>query len=283
MNDKELFEQAAARAEKINKTCKDYELARTSLEALQQDNAVLHIIVESIDKAEEKRFTLTSLTRSSELAIIDHLKSLYSQRIAKCKEIVSEYVPAEKEPEKPKAIMTVADSYANVIKQRAAESTPKTEKESTPKEVLDLIAREEKFPAAFVEKAKKICGHEAPSTAAVKVSNERIEQLRSEGLSVTQIAKLTGMKPNTVTRRILYNENKIDRKAKTEKPDPTPRTLTKDIISDTELEEQYFKFGKTVKEIAQKYGIKPDGLYKRVEAMKAERQNIAKECVSSQQ
>ena len=56
----------------------------------------------------------------------------------------------------------------------------------------------------------------------------------------------------------------------------------KDIISDTELEEQYFKHGKTVKEIAQKYGIKPDGLYKRIEAMKAQRQDIAKECVSSQ-
>lgn len=251
MNERELFEQAAARAEKINKTCKDYELARTSLEALQQDNAVLHIIVEAVDKAEEKRFTLASLARSSELAIIDHLKSLYSQRIDKCKEIVSEYVQAEKELEKSRTIMTVADSYANAIKRRAEE----TQKESEA---------------------------EKPSTAAVKVSNERIEQLHSEGLSVTQIAKLTGMKPNTVTRRILYNENKIDRKAKTEKPDPTPRTLTKDIISDTELEEQYFKFGKTVKEIAQKYGIKPDGLYKRVEAMKAERQNIAKECVSSQ-
>ncbi len=122
-----------------------------------------------------------------------------------------------------------------------------------------------------------------PSTAAVKVSNERIEQLQAEGLSPTQIAKVTGMKPDTVTHRIRYNKDKIDRKKGIIKPEATPRVLSKDIISDTELEEQYFKFGKTVKEIAQKYGIKPDGLYKRVEAMKAERQNIAKECVSSQQ
>ena len=139
---------------------------------------------------------------------------------------------------------------------------------------------------------------EAPSTAAeekpeslpfgpkpiatVKVSNERIEQLQAEGLSPTQIAKVTGMKPDTVTHRIRYNKDKIDRQRGVTKPAPQPRVLSKDIISDTELEEQYFKFGKTVKEIAQKYGIKPDGLYKRVEAMKAERQNIAKECVSSQ-
>ena len=123
----------------------------------------------------------------------------------------------------------------------------------------------------------------APSTAAVKVSNERIEQLQAEGLSPTQIAKVTGMKPDTVTHRIRYNKDKIDRKKGVIKPAPQPRVLSKDIITDTELEEQYFKFGKTVKEIAQKYGIKPDGLYKRVEAMKAERQNIAKECVSSQQ
>lgn len=123
----------------------------------------------------------------------------------------------------------------------------------------------------------------APSTAAVKVSNERIEQLQAEGLSPTQIAKVTGMKPDTVTHRIRYNKDKIDRQRGVIKPAPQPRVLSKDIITDTELEEQYFKFGKTVKEIAQKYGIKPDGLYKRVEAMKAERQNIAKECVSSQQ
>lgn len=123
----------------------------------------------------------------------------------------------------------------------------------------------------------------APSTAAAKVSNERIEQLQAEGLSPTQIAKVTGMKPDTVTHRIRYNKDKIDRQRGVAKSAPQPRVLSKDIISDTELEEQYFKFGKTVKEIAQKYGIKPDGLYKRVEAMKAERQNIAKECVSSQQ
>ena len=165
----------------------------------------------------------------------------------------------EKEPEKPRTIMTVADSYANAIKRRAEESRKEVEAEK---------------PSTAAE--------EAPSTAAVKVSNERIEQLRSEGLSATQIAKVTGMKPNTVTHRIRYNEDKIDRKAKTEKPDPTPKVLSKDIISDTELEEQYFKHGKTVKEIAQKYGIKPDGLYKRIEAMKAQRQDIAKECVSSQ-
>lgn len=286
MNEKELFKQAAAKAEKINKTCKDYELARTSLETLQQDNAVLHIIVESIDKAEEKRFTLASLPRSSELAIIDHLKSIYTQRIAKCKEIVSEYVPAEKEPEKPRTIMTVADSYANAIKRRAAE------------EKNEQIKAVEDYRKTLMEKleAKPIV-EETPSTAAeedhekkwkavkemTKVPNERIKQLLNEGLRPTDIAKVTGMTPNAVTHRIQYMKDKENREQGVEKPDPTPRVLSKDIISDTELDEQYFKHGKTVKEIAQKYGIKPDGLYKRIEAMKAKRQDIAKECVSSQQ
>lgn len=149
----------------------------------------------------------------------------------------------------------------------------------TAKEILDYIeGKKEEAPEPTAEEAQ-----EAPSTAAVKVSNERIEQLQAEGLSPTQIAKVTGMKPDTVTHRIRYNKDKIDRQRGVTKAAPQPRVLSKDIISDTELEEQYFKFGKTVKEIAQKYGIKPDGLYKRVEAMKAERQNIAKECVSSQQ
>lgn len=179
--------------------------------------------------------------------------------------------------------------------EQAAEPTPK--KETTPKEVLDLIASEEKFPDAFVEKAKKICGQEEPSTAAeekpetlpfgpkpiaaAKVSNERIEQLQAEGLTATQIAKVTGMKPNTVVHRIAYNKDKIDRKQGVEKPEAKPRTLTAELISDEELEEQYFKRGKTIKEIADNLKIKPYGLYKRIEAMRDKRQDIAKECASS--
>lgn len=98
---------------------------------------------------------------------------------------------------------------------------------------------------------------EAPSTAAVKVSNERIEQLQAEGLSPTQIAKVTGMKPNTVTHRIQYNKDKIDRKQGVEKPEAKPRTLTAELISDEELEEQYFKRGKTIKQTADELNIKP--------------------------
>lgn len=151
------------------------------------------------------------------------------------------------------------------------------------REIFDYLEGLQEVAPEEPEQAAEPDPEKAPSTAAVKVSNERIEQLQAEGLSPTEIAKVTGMKLNTVTHRIQYNKDKIDRKKGVVKPAPQPRVLSKDIISDTELEEQYFKFGKTVKEIAQKYGIKPDGLYKRVEAMKAERQNIAKECVSSQQ
>lgn len=123
----------------------------------------------------------------------------------------------------------------------------------------------------------------APSTAAAKVSNERIEQLQAEGLSPTQIAKVTGMKPNTVVHRIAYNKDKIDRKQGVEKSEAKPRTITADLISDEELEEQYFKRGKTIKQIADELNIKPYGLYKRIEAMRDKRHDIAKECASSQQ
>lgn len=159
---------------------------------------------------------------------------------------------AEKEPEKPRTIMTVADSYANAIKRRAEEKQKESEAEK-------------------------------PSTAAAKISNERIEQLQAEGLTATQIAKVTGMKPNTVVHRIAYNKDKIDRKQGVEKPEAKPRTLTADLISDEELEEQYFKRGKTIKQIADELNIKPYGLYKRIEAMRDKRHDIAKECASSQQ
>lgn len=149
----------------------------------------------------------------------------------------------------------------------------------TAKEILDYIeGKKEEAPEPTAEEAQ-----EAPSTAAVKVSNERIEQLQAEGLSPTQIAKVTGMKPNTVVHRIAYNKDKIDRKQGVEKPEAKPRTLTADLISDEELEEEYFKRGKTIKQIADKLNIKPYGLYKRIEAMRAKRHDIAKECASSQQ
>lgn len=124
---------------------------------------------------------------------------------------------------------------------------------------------------------------EAPSAAAEKVSNERIEELLRQGLTHAQIAKMVGMTANAVSHRITYIKDKKEREQGIEKPEAKPRTLTADLISDEELEEQYFKRGKTIKQIADELKIKPYGLYKRVEAMRDKRFEIAKECVSSQQ
>lgn len=176
------------------------------------------------------------------------------------KEILN-YLEDTKETEEPEQAAEEAAKYVQASQRITAELNKNNTK--TLQEMVD-------------EQAEK-----APSTAAVKVSNERIEQLQAEGLTATQIAKVTGMKPNTVVHRIAYNKDKIDRKQGVEKSEAKPRTITADLISDEELEEQYFKRGKTIKQIADELNIKPYGLYKRIEAMRDKRHDIAKECASS--
>ncbi len=122
-----------------------------------------------------------------------------------------------------------------------------------------------------------------PTKAAEKVTNEEIMELAHQGLTAKQIADKTGMKANTVCHRIAYLNDKSKREQDIEKPAPKPRAYTRDIISDAELEEQYFKRGLTIKAIAENLGINPSSLYKRIEAMRNKRYEIAKECVSSQQ
>lgn len=55
---------------------------------------------------------------------------------------------------------------------------------------------------------------------------------------------------------------------------------TKDVISDEKLHDEYFKKGKSVNTIAGELGIKPWGLYKRVEEMKEQKLTQETECVS---
>ena len=58
---------------------------------------------------------------------------------------------------------------------------------------------------------------------------------------------------------------------------------TKEIISDEKLHDEYFKKGKSVNTIANELGIKPWGLYKRVEEMKEQKITQETECVSKRE
>lgn len=58
---------------------------------------------------------------------------------------------------------------------------------------------------------------------------------------------------------------------------------TKEIISDEKLHDEYFKKGKSVNTIAGELGIKPWGLYKRVEEMKEQKLTQETECVSKRE
>ena len=261
MNDKELFEKAAARAEQINKVCKDYELARASLEALRQDGIILHTTVEAVDKFENDKFELTPLPSNTEKLIINMYREIYEQRIEECKRIVNGYAPG---PYTQASISNLAETYMNAMNRKMQEAREEVKTEEP------ITAEDD--PTKLVP----------PPMAAEKIPNERIEELLRQGLTHAQIAKMVGMTANAVSHRIAYIKDKKDREQGIEKPAPKPRAYTRDIISDAELEEQYFKRGLTIKAIAENLGINPSSLYKRIEAMRDKRFEIAKECVSSQ-
>lgn len=60
--------------------------------------------------------------------------------------------------------------------------------------------------------------------------------------------------------------------------DKTPSTV---IIPDYLLKEEYFKNGKTIKKISEEYNTSLHGLYKRIEKIKQQKEDAAKECVSN--
>ena len=270
MNDREFFEQAAARAEQINTACKDYELARVKLEELKKDGALLYITVQNAsDKDFKNKIVLTPLPNGTEKLILNMLREIYEQRIEECKRIVSSCAPGTYTYA---SIGNLAETYINAMNRKMKEvrEEVKTEEPSTAAEEAPSTAEDD--PTKLVP----------PPIAAEKVSNEKIEELLSGGFTHAQIAKMVGMTANAVSHRIAYIKDKKDREQGIEKPAPKPRAYTREIISDEELEEQYFKRGLTIKAIAEKLGINPSSLYKRVEAMRDKRFEIAKECVSSQ-
>ena len=185
--------------------------------------------------------------------------------LAICAREIFDYLEGLKEvaPEEPEQAAEEAAKYVQASQRITAELNKNNTK--TLQEMVDEQAEE------------------APSTAAEKVTNEEIMELAHQGLTAKQIADKTGMKANTVCHRIAYMNDKSKREQGIEKPNPKPRAYTRDIISDEELEEQYFKRGLTIKAIAENFGINPSSLYKRIEAMRNKRYEIAKECVSSQQ
>ena len=64
-------------------------------------------------------------------------------------------------------------------------------------------------------------------------------------------------------------------------PEKPEKITSAVIIPDNILKDEYFKRGKTVKQIAEDYNVGVYGLYKRIEKMKQQKEATAKECASS--
>lgn len=271
MNQDEIlfFDKALQRADELQGACRRFEIARAAIEALEANDAALYIRV--MDVGNQEGYTIPDLPQNVEDGIKTVLLSHFNTQISNARKVVLKqaFPPEDMETireklnvvfDTPTTVNTLAETFANAMNRKMQEA-------------LEEVKTEEPSTAA----------EEEPTTAAEKVSNERIEELLRQGLTHAQIAKMVGMTANAVSHRIAYIKDKKDREQGIEKPAPKPRAYTRDIISDAELEEQYFKHGLTIKAIAEKFGINPSSLYKRIEAMRDKRFEIAKECVSSQQ
>ena len=270
MNQDEIlsFDKALQRADELQGACRKFEIARAAIEALEANDAGLYIRV--MDVGNQEGYTIPDLPQNVEDGIKTILLSHFNTQISNARKVVLKqaFPPEDMEAireklnvvfDTPTTVNTLAETFVNAMnrKMQEAREEVKTEEPSTAAE-------------------------EVPTKAAEKVTNEEIMELAHQGLTAKQIADKTGMKANTVCHRIAYMNDKSKREQGIEKPAPKPRTYTRDIISDAELEEQYFKRGLTIKAIAEKIGINPSSLYKRIEAMRDKRFEIAKECVSSQ-
>lgn len=284
MNQNEIlfFDKALQRADELQGACRKFEIARAAIEALETNDAGLYIRVMSIDN--EVGYTIPDLPQNVEDGIKTVLLSHFNTQISNARKVVLKqaFPPEDMEAvreklnvvfDTPTTVNTLAETFANAMNRKMQEALEevKTEEPSTAAEEAPSTAEDD--PTKLVP----------PPMAAEKVTNEEIMELASQGLTAKQIADKTGMKANTVCHRIAYMNDKNKREQGIEKPAPKPRAYTRDVISDEELEEQYFKRGLTIKAIAEKLGINPSSLYKRIEAMRDKRFKIAKECVSSKQ
>ena len=282
MNQNEIlfFDKALQRADELQGACRRFEIARAAIEALEANDAALYIRVTSDDNQEG--YYIPDLPQNVEDGVKTVLLSHFNTQISNARKVVLKqaFPPEDMEAvreklnvvfDTPTTVNTLAETFANAMNRKMQEALKevKTEEPSTAAEAPSTA---EDDPTKLVP----------PPMAAEKVTNEEIMELANQGLTAKQIADKTGMKANTVCHRIAYMNDKSKREQGIEKPVPKPRAYTRDIISDEELEEQYFRRGLTIKEIAEKLGINPSSLYKRVEAMRDKRFEIAKECVSSQ-
>ena len=283
MNQNEIlfFDKALQRADELQGACRRFEIARAAIEALEANDATLYIRVTSNDNQEG--YKIPDLSQNVEDGVKRLLLSYFDAQISDARKVVLKQAlpPEDMEAVReklnvvfntPTTVNTLAETFANAMNRKMQEALKevKTEESSTAAEEAPSTAEDD--PTKLVP----------PPMAAEKVSNEKIEELLSGGFTHAQIAKMVGMTANAVSHRIAYIKDKKDREQGIEKPAPKPRAYTREIISDEELEEQYFKHGLTIKEIAEKLGINPSSLYKRVEAMRDKRFEIAKECVSFQ-
>lgn len=63
-------------------------------------------------------------------------------------------------------------------------------------------------------------------------------------------------------------------------PEKAGKMTSADLLPDNILKEEYFKRGKTIKQIAEDHNVSVHGLYKRIEKMKQQKEAAVKECAS---
>lgn len=178
-------------------------------------------------------------------------------------------------PKKKKTVASIKAAYYKVVDTVTQNESNKDSSEEEKKELLKAAYRD----------ANRMMGVEIPEEEPGESSDLSAEEYAKKYVDASQFITDELNKHNTKTLQEMVDQqaeedantaavNKV-----TKIPERAEKISTLDKISDDELAKKYFKFGMSIPVIASQIGVNPSALYKRIDKLRKEREDNAKECV----
>ena len=169
---------------------------------------------------------------------------------------------------------SIKAAYYKVVDTITQNETNKDSSEEEKKELLKVAYRD----------ANRMMGVEIPEEEPGESSDLSAEEYAKKYVDASQFITDELNKHNAKTLQEMVDqqaEEDADTAAEDTAAVMSERTniSTLDKITDEELAQKYFKLGLSVPVIASQVGVKPAALYKRLEKLRKEREETAKECV----
>ena len=158
---------------------------------------------------------------------------------------------------------SIKAAYCKVVDTITQNETNKASSEEEKKELLKAAYRE----------ANQMMGTEIPKEEPEESPDQAAEERTAVKMMAAALNEMA-----THNRKNKAAEEK-EKPEQTTEEDKNERISTLDKISDDELAKKYFKFGMSIPVIASQIGVNPSALYKRIDKLRKEREDNAKECV----